>query len=110
MTWLLTGGAGYPSAPYFRDFWAMGIDPLVAGPAMRRSDERFPPQERHREEKNPLHDKGAPSKRKLRKLEVYQPSDFTYDAEARTCVWPAAIDAAKRTSSVACHRSKSGSV
>jgi transposase len=86
---LLTADAGYHSEANLRELSAMGIDALIADNDMRRRDERFATQERHREEKNPLHDKGAPSKRKLRKLEVYQPSDFTYDAEARTCVCPA---------------------
>jgi len=83
---LLTADAGYHSEANLRALSAMGIDALIADNDMRRRDERFASQDRHREEKNPLHDKGAPSKRKLT---VYQPSDFTYDAEARTCVCPA---------------------
>jgi hypothetical protein len=52
---------------------------------MRRRDDRFAKQERHRAKPHPLHDKSNSS----RELPVYQPSDFTYDATARTCVCPA---------------------
>lgn len=83
---LLTADAGYHSEANLRELSAMGVDALIADNDMRRRDERFATQERHREAKNPLHDKAAPNKRKLR---VYQPSDFTYDAEARTCMCPA---------------------
>jgi transposase len=83
---LLTADAGYHSEANLRALSAMGIDALVADNDMRRRDERFASQDRHRKEKSPLHDKGAAS---TRKLEVYQPSDFTSDAEARTCVCPA---------------------
>ena len=83
---LITADAGYHSEANLRELSAMGIDALIADNDMRRRDERFATQGRHREAKDPLHDKGAPSKRKL---EIYQPSDFTYDAEARTCVCPA---------------------
>ncbi len=52
---------------------------------MRKRDERFATQERHREKPDPLHDKTrAPVE-----LRVFAPEDFTYDAEARTCVCPA---------------------
>ncbi len=52
---------------------------------MRGRDERFATQDRHRETPDPLHDKAKIKK----KATTYQPSDFTYDAEARTCVCPA---------------------
>jgi transposase len=83
---LVTADAGYHSEANLRELSAMGIDALVADNDMRRRDERFATQERHRKEKNPLHDKALPSERELK---VYQPSDFTYDAKARTCVCPA---------------------
>ena len=52
---------------------------------MRQRDERFATQDRHKETPDPLHDKSKTEK----KATTYQPSDFTYDAEARTCVCPA---------------------
>lgn len=83
---LLTADAGYHSETNLRALAAKRIDALVADNGMRRRDERFASQERHRAAKSPLHNKAAPNGPKP---QVYQPSDFTYDAEARTCVCPA---------------------
>lgn len=63
----------------------LGVDALIADSEMRRRDERFATQGRHRAKPEPLHDKTRAS----RELPVYQPSAFTYDADARTCVCPA---------------------
>jgi transposase len=82
---LLTADAGYHSEANLRELSAMGIDALVADNDMRRRDERFATQERHRQEKSPLHDKTTAAP----KAKIYQPSDFTYDAETRTCRCPA---------------------
>ena len=54
---------------------------------MRRRDERFATQDRHKDVPDPLHDKSAPDAEET--PTVYQASDFIYDAEARTCVCPA---------------------
>ena len=48
-------------------------------------DERFATQARHLATPDPLHDNSQTP----RALPIYQPSEFTYDAEARTCVCPA---------------------
>jgi hypothetical protein len=52
---------------------------------MRQRDDRFVTQDHHRTAPHPLRDLtgGRPEPR------VFQPSDFTYDAAARTCVCPA---------------------
>ncbi len=52
---------------------------------MRKRDERFKSQVRHKEQPTPLHNKAA----KLKSPTRYQPSDFTYDAQTGTCVCPA---------------------
>ena len=82
---LITADAGYHSEANLKDLEDLKVDALIADGAMRRRDERFATQDRHRERPDPLHDKSKPA----RTLPLYQPSDFVYDAEARTCVCPA---------------------
>jgi len=83
-TSVITADAGYHSEANLQALGTMGVDALIADNTMRQRDERFASQERHRAAPDPLHDKSAP-----RKATTYQPGDFTYDAEARTCVCPA---------------------
>ena len=52
---------------------------------MRKRDERFATQARHQQKADPLHNKTP----KASLPAVFQPDDFTYDADARTCVCPA---------------------
>lgn len=52
---------------------------------MRKRDARFATRNRHKGAPDPLYDKSGPAK----KAATYQPEDFTYDAQARTCVCPA---------------------
>ena len=82
---LITADAGYHSEANLRALAALAVDALIADTDMRRRDERFATQAPHREKPDPLHDKSPES----RALPLYQPSDFTYDPEARTCVCPA---------------------
>jgi hypothetical protein len=81
----ITADAGYHSEANLRELAVLGIDALIADGDLRRRDERFATQDRHRQALDPLHDKrdrpDAPT--------TYPPSAFTYDAEARTCVCPA---------------------
>ena len=86
-TSLITADAGYHSEANLQALAARQIDALIADSEMRRRDERFATQDRHRVKPDPLHDKSTPTDARV--LPVYQPSDFTYDAEARTCVCPA---------------------
>ena len=82
---VITADAGYNSEANLKALADLQVDALIADSEMRRRDERFATQERHREKPDPLHDKAKPA----RALPIYQPSDFVYDAEARTCVCPA---------------------
>jgi transposase len=82
---LLTADAGYHSEANLARLAALAVDALIADGDMRRRDERFATQAPHRKKPNPLHDKSPES----RTLPLYQPSDFTYDPAARTCVCPA---------------------
>jgi transposase len=84
---LITADAGYHSETNLRQLAAMSIEALVADNDMRRRDERFATQDRHKAAPDPLHDKSAPDPEST--PSVYQASDFTYDAEARTCICPA---------------------
>ncbi len=82
---LLTADAGYHSEANLHALAERGVDALIADTEMRQRDERFATQAPRRAAPDPLHNKAtapeAPG--------VFQPSDFTYDAEARTCVCPA---------------------
>ena len=82
---LITADAGYHSEDNLKALEQLKVDALIADGAMRRRDDRFATQDRHREKPDPLHDKSKPA----RALPSYQPRDFVYDAEARTCVCPA---------------------
>ncbi len=84
-TTVLTADAGYHSEANLQQLAEQKIDALVADNTMRTRDERFATQERHRTAPHPRRDLtgGRPEPR------VFPPADFTYDAEARTCVCPA---------------------
>jgi transposase len=82
---LLLADAGYHSEANLRELTALGVDALIADNDMRRRDERFTTQERHRQAPHPFR-QPAPAEEAPA---LYQPRDFTYDPEARTCVCPA---------------------
>jgi transposase/IS5 family transposase len=82
---VITADAGYHSEENLKKLAAMKVEALIADNGMRQRDERFATQDRHKETPDPLYDKSKTEK----KATTYQPSDFTYDAEARTCVCPA---------------------
>lgn len=82
---LITADAGYHSEANLQALAAAGVDALIADGQVRARDERFTTQPRHRVAPDPLHDKT----RVPETPHVFQPSDFEYDATARTCVCPA---------------------
>ncbi len=83
---VLTADAGYHSEANLAALAARKVTALIADPDMRKRDERFADREHHTTAPNPLHDKSGNTKKTV---PVFTPSDFTYDAEARTCVCPA---------------------
>ena len=83
---LLTADAGYHSEANLKQLATMQVEALIADNQMRRRDERFATQDRHKDTPPVLHDK---SKTAATTATVYRPHDFTYDATARTCVCPA---------------------
>jgi transposase len=84
---LITADAGYHSDANLRQLEALAIDALIADNEMRQRDERFATQDRHKDVPDPLHDKSRPEPEST--ASVFPASDFTYDAEARTCICPA---------------------
>lgn len=85
---LITADAGYHSEANVQQLATMQVSALIADNDMRKRDERFATQDRHAQLPDPLHDKSkhhATSASSPR----FSPNDFTYDAEARTCVCPA---------------------
>jgi transposase len=85
---LITADAGYHSEANLAALAERKVQALIADSELRKRDERFATQERHRMKKDSLHDKSA-APPDSRALPLYAPSDFTYDPVARTCVCPA---------------------
>jgi hypothetical protein len=85
---LVTADAGYHSEANLKALEARSIDALIADNEMRRRDTRFAMQARHQETPDPLHDKTVIADADDTSG-VFRASDFTYDADARTCVCPA---------------------
>jgi transposase len=93
---LLTADAGYHSEANLRALAQQNVSALIADADLRKRDERFATQERHRLKKEPLYDKtrardaeDSHDSDESRQLPLYQTSDFIYDPVARTCVCPA---------------------
>jgi len=87
---LITADAGYHSEANLEALAERQVSALIADGEMRKRDERFATQERHRAKKEPLHDKTrVDESEESRALPLYAPSDFLYDPVARTCVCPA---------------------
>ena len=84
-TTVLTADAGYHSEANLAALADAKVSALIADGDMRRRDERLAGQSVHRTAPHPLRavTGGRAEPR------VFQPTDFTYDAEARTCVCPA---------------------
>ena len=82
---LLTADAGYHSEANLAALAAQQVDALIADGQLRMRDERFATQDRHRAAPDPLHHKVCV----VHEPTTFQPSDFQFDAVARTCVCPA---------------------
>ena len=85
---LITADAGYHSEENLQALADREIDALIADNDMRKRDERFVTQERHRAKPEALYDKSRPEEPPSEPGR-YQPSDFQYDPVARTCICPA---------------------
>jgi len=82
---VITADAGYHSEANLRQLAELKLNALIADNGMRKRDERFATQGRHKQQPDTLHDKSAkPTSKKL-----YSPKDFDYDPVAQTCICPA---------------------
>lgn len=82
---LITADAGYHSEANLKALNQMKVEALIADNNMRSRDERFAGQAKYKALPDPLYDKGGKPKQTAR----YQPRDFDYDPEAKTCICPA---------------------
>ena len=82
---LITADAGYHSEANLKRLDEMEVAALIADNNMRSRDERFSGQDKYKALPDPIHDKSGKPKQAAR----YQPRDFDYDAEAKTCICPA---------------------
>jgi len=85
---LITADAGYHSEENLQALAEREIDALIADHDMRKRDERFATQARHRAKPEALHDKSPPAE-PPDSHRLFQPSDFQYHPVARTGVCPA---------------------
>lgn len=84
-TTLYTADAGYHSERNLKALAQENINALIADNGMRRRDERFKDQGKHKAKPDPLYDKAHPKKATRR----YRPQDFTLDPETGICTCPA---------------------
>lgn len=82
---LITADAGYHSEANLKALAERDRPALIADNRMRKRDERFKDQAKHKAKPDPLYDKAHPKKA----AGHYRPKDFDYDADAGTCVCPA---------------------
>ncbi len=82
---LLTADAGYHSEDNLKQLADRKIDALIADNGMRKRDERFADQARHKTQPDPLWDKSSTAK----KARLFGPEDFDHDEESKTCICPA---------------------
>lgn len=82
---LVTADAGYHSEANLQVLADRKVDALIADNKMRVRDERFATQDRHKQQPDPLHDKGNPDDGKR----LFRPRHFDYDPVKQTCRCPA---------------------
>lgn len=82
---IISADAGYHSEANLKQLADLNIQALIADNGMRKRDERFATQGRHKTRPDPLHDKSPVAKPAKR----YTPKDFDYDPVRQTCVCPA---------------------
>ena len=85
---VVTADAGYHSEANLKALAERQVEAFIADHAMRRRDERFTTQPRHRAKPDPLYDKSRPAEPSAEPRR-FEPSDFRYDPVARTCTCPA---------------------
>jgi transposase len=88
---LITADAGYHSADNMLQLQEENIPALVADGQMRKRDERFREQAKHKLKPDPIADKTKTSEelKAAKAKHKFTPKDFTYDAQENTCICPA---------------------
>lgn len=84
---LITADAGYHSNDNLQALRQADIPALIADNQMRKRDERFKGQDRHKSKPDPLYDKRAVAAQHT--IRLYRPSDFVHDASTNSCICPA---------------------
>ncbi len=83
---LITADAGYHSQENLRQLSERNIPAMIDDGEMRKRDERFANQGRHKAKPDPLYNKAASQDEGPKK---FRPSDFKVDAKTNTCICPA---------------------
>jgi transposase len=83
---LMTADAGYHSNENIQALRANGIAALIADNQMRKRDERFAEQAKHKAASDPLYDKRANADQPIK---LFRPQDFEHDPTTNTCRCPA---------------------
>jgi transposase len=83
---VITADAGYHSEANLKALSEHGIAALIADNRMRKRDERFKEQDKHKAKPDPLADKRPAANNKER---LFRPSDFDFDPETQNCTCPA---------------------
>lgn len=84
---LITADAGYHSEANLKQLSEQGIPALIADGLMRKRDERFKDQGKHKLGPDPLYNK-APAPKSAGSGK-FKPQDFSYDVHTNTCICPA---------------------
>jgi transposase len=84
-TSIVTADAGYHSEDNLEKLAELNVEALIADNGMRRRDERFADQDKHKAKPDALYDKSAGGK----KTRLFGPKDFHHDEESKTCICPA---------------------
>jgi hypothetical protein len=82
---VITADAGYHSEENLRALQSQNIAAMIADNGMRKRDERFGDQGKHKAKADPLYDKTKPAN----KPRLFRPSDFVHDPHTNTCTCPA---------------------
>jgi transposase len=82
---VVTADAGYHSEANLEQLAKLSVEALIADNGMRKRDERFAGQAKHKAQPDALYDKTAGGK----KTRLFGPKDFHYDEESKTCICPA---------------------
>lgn len=81
----LTADAGYHSEDGLKALAAEDVDAYIPDNGYRQRDERYAERDKHKAKPDPLHDKRP----KTDKPSRFQPKDFRFDPEQKTCTCPA---------------------